>query len=31
VDIMNPLKEDKKHIIILMNKNTPEIFEPYLR
>ncbi len=29
VDILNPLKEDKDHVIIGMNKNNPSVFEPY--
>ena len=29
VDILESLKEDKDHLIISMNKNNPQIFEPY--
>ena len=29
VNILNSLKEDKDHLIISMNKNNPQIFEPY--
>ncbi|WOD43281.1 S9 family peptidase [Hwangdonia lutea] len=29
VNILNGLKEDKDHMIISMNKNNPQIFEPY--
>ncbi|MUP45721.1 S9 family peptidase [Gramella sp. BOM4] len=29
VEILNELKEDKDHVIISMNKNNPQIFEPY--
>ncbi|SFZ91554.1 Dipeptidyl aminopeptidase/acylaminoacyl peptidase [Flaviramulus basaltis] len=29
VNIMNGLKEDKDHMIISMNQNNPQIFEPY--
>ena len=29
VNILNNLKEDKDHLIISMNKNNPQIFEPY--
>ena len=29
VEILNGLKEDKDHMIISMNKNNPQIFEPY--
>ena len=27
--IVNSLKEDKDHIIISLNKNNPQVFEPY--
>jgi Tol biopolymer transport system component len=29
VNILNGLKEDKNHMIISMNKNNPQIFEPF--
>ncbi len=29
VSILNQLKEDKDHLIISMNKNNPQVFEPY--
>ncbi|WP_084399637.1 S9 family peptidase [Pseudotamlana agarivorans] len=29
VNILNSLKEDKEHMIISMNQNNPQIFEPY--
>lgn len=29
VNILNGLKEDKNHMIISMNQNNPQIFEPY--
>lgn len=29
VNILNSLKEDKDHMIISMNQNNPQIFEPY--
>lgn len=29
VNILNNLKEDKNHMIISMNQNNPQIFEPY--
>ncbi len=29
VNILNGLKEDKEHMIISMNQNNPQIFEPY--
>ena len=29
VNLLELLKEDKDHIIISMNKNNPQIFEPY--
>ncbi|WP_282136876.1 S9 family peptidase [Seonamhaeicola maritimus] len=29
VNILNGLKEDKDHMIIAMNQNNPQIFEPY--
>ena len=29
VEILNNLKEDKDHMIISMNQNNPQIFEPY--
>ncbi|WP_191963428.1 S9 family peptidase [Pseudotamlana haliotis] len=29
VNIINGLKEDKEHMIISMNQNNPQIFEPY--
>ncbi len=29
VNILNGLKEDKEHMIISMNKNNPQIFEPF--
>jgi dipeptidyl aminopeptidase/acylaminoacyl peptidase len=29
VNILNQLKEDKDHLIISMNKNNPQVFEPY--
>ncbi|APG61365.1 S9 family peptidase [Christiangramia salexigens] len=29
VNLLNELKEDKDHIIIGMNKNNPQVFEPY--
>jgi len=29
VGLLNPLKEDKDHMIIQMNKDNPQIFEPY--
>ncbi|MCG9972382.1 S9 family peptidase [Christiangramia crocea] len=29
VELLNELKEDKDHVIISMNKNNPQIFEPY--
>ncbi|MEO1031606.1 MAG: S9 family peptidase [Bacteroidota bacterium] len=29
VNILNGLKEDKDHMIISMNQNSPQIFEPY--
>ncbi len=29
VNILNSLKEDKDHMIISMNKNNPQVFDPY--
>ncbi len=29
VNIIEPLKDDKDHMIILMNKNNPHVFDPY--
>jgi dipeptidyl aminopeptidase/acylaminoacyl peptidase len=29
VELLNELKEDKDHVIVSMNKNNPQIFEPY--